>query len=95
MSLHVGHLTSLYRYPVKSMLGESLPTAEVDHHGLPGDRGLAFLDEETGKVVSAKYPARWRAEVVGQVIEDLLAGKLSIAILNPLAEEPLTFEKRK
>lgn len=61
MSLHVGHLTSLYRYPVKSMLGESLPTAEVDHHGLPGDRGLAFLDEETGKVVSAKYPARWRA----------------------------------
>lgn len=37
----------------------------------------------------------WRAEVVGQVIEDLLAGELSIAIMNPLADEPLTFEKRK
>jgi ribonuclease D len=36
----------------------------------------------------------WRAEVVGQVIDHLLAGDVSIRIADPLAEEPLAFEKR-
>jgi ribonuclease D len=36
----------------------------------------------------------WRAEVVGQVIDHLLSGDLSIRITNPLAEEPLVFEPR-
>ncbi|PYC76422.1 MOSC domain-containing protein [Streptomyces tateyamensis] len=48
------------RYPVKSMLGEPLPHAEVTGRGLAGDRRLALLDLATGKVASAKYPARWR-----------------------------------
>jgi ribonuclease D len=34
----------------------------------------------------------WRAEVVGQVIEDLLSGKLSIRIAAPLSDHPLSFE---
>ncbi len=37
----------------------------------------------------------WRAEVVGQVIDHLLAGDVSIRIGDPLAEEPLEFERRK
>jgi ribonuclease D len=36
----------------------------------------------------------WRAEVVGQVIEHLLEGKLAIAIADPFHEEPLSFEAR-
>ena len=36
----------------------------------------------------------WRAEVVGQVIDHLLAGDLAIRIADPLAEEPLEFERR-
>jgi ribonuclease D len=36
----------------------------------------------------------WRAEVVGQVIDHLLAGDLSIRIADPLADEPLEFERR-
>jgi ribonuclease D len=35
----------------------------------------------------------WRAEVVGRSIDDLLAGKLAIRIGDPLADEPLLFEK--
>jgi ribonuclease D len=35
----------------------------------------------------------WRAEVVGTLIEDLLAGKLSIRITDPLSDHPLAFEK--
>ncbi|MGL5809990.1 MAG: MOSC domain-containing protein [Nocardioides sp.] len=57
----VGIVSELWRYPVKSMLGESLPRVEVTRHGLPGDRALAFVDEKSGKVVSAKLPAKWRA----------------------------------
>ncbi|MDX1948606.1 MAG: HRDC domain-containing protein [Pirellulaceae bacterium] len=37
----------------------------------------------------------WRAEVVGQVIDDLLAGDVAIRIADPRADEPLEFERRK
>ena len=37
----------------------------------------------------------WRAEIVGNVIDDLLAGKRSIRIENAHAEDPLVFEKVK
>ena len=34
----------------------------------------------------------WRAEVVGQLLDDLIAGKVSIRIRDPRAEQPLAFE---
>jgi ribonuclease D len=37
----------------------------------------------------------WRAEVVGNVIDHLLSGDLSIRITNPLDDEPLAFEGRQ
>ena len=37
----------------------------------------------------------WRAEVVGRLIDDLLAGKVSIRIQDPLSDEPLAFEPTK
>ncbi|MFI7407630.1 MOSC domain-containing protein [Streptomyces sp. NPDC049627] len=52
---------ALWRHPVKSMLGERLRGAEVTDRGLSGDRRLALLDRETGKVASAKTPRLWRA----------------------------------
>jgi ribonuclease D len=36
----------------------------------------------------------WRAEVVGQVIDHLLAGDLAVRIADPLDDEPLIFERR-
>lgn len=50
---------SLHRYPVKSMLGETLPECAVDDRGLLGDRAYALLDVEQGTVASAKDPRRW------------------------------------
>jgi ribonuclease D len=35
----------------------------------------------------------WRAEVVGRLIDDLLAGRVAIRIGDPLSAEPLVFEK--
>lgn len=39
----VGHLIALWRYPVKSMAGEELDSADVSWHGLAGDRRWAFV----------------------------------------------------
>lgn len=35
----------------------------------------------------------WRAEVVGDLVDDLLAGRLALRVGNPLADEPLVFER--
>ncbi|GAA2501150.1 MOSC domain-containing protein [Streptomyces longisporus] len=53
-------VAALYRYPVKSMLGEPLEAVEISDRGLSGDRRFALLDAETGKVASAKNPRLWR-----------------------------------
>jgi uncharacterized protein YcbX len=52
-------VVSLWRYPVKSMMGEELNAADFTGQGLLGDRAYALIDEETGKVVSAKNPKKW------------------------------------
>ena len=55
----VGSAVSLWRYPVKSMMGEELNAAEVGERGVVGDRAYALVDRETGKVASAKNPRKW------------------------------------
>jgi uncharacterized protein len=54
-----GTVVSLHRYPVKSMMGESLNATAVGPKGLLHDRAYALGDPATGKVVSAKNPAKW------------------------------------
>ena len=44
----------LWRYPVKSMLGERLDQAEVGPRGVEGDRRRAVVDAESGVSLSAK-----------------------------------------
>lgn len=41
--VEVGVVKELYRFPVKSMRGESLPEVYGDWHGLDGDRRYAFV----------------------------------------------------
>jgi len=55
----VGAVAALWRYPVKSMLGEELNAAEVTPRGLLGDRQFAVVDAATGKVAGAKNPRKW------------------------------------
>src|SRR5437773_11874213 len=57
--IELGAVVSLWRYPVKSMMGEELNSAEVTERGLLGDRAYALLDSSTTKVVSAKNPRKW------------------------------------
>ncbi len=55
----VGTVASMWRYPVKSMLGEELEASEVTKHGLLGDRAYALLDAQSGRIASAKNPKKW------------------------------------
>ncbi|MGV0025012.1 MOSC domain-containing protein [Phormidesmis priestleyi] len=55
----VGSVVSLWRYPIKSMLGEELNASQVAEQGLLGDRAFALIDTATGMTVSAKNPRKW------------------------------------
>jgi uncharacterized protein len=74
----VGTVAALWRFPVKSMLGEELDKVDVDEGGIVGDRAFALVDVETGKVASAKHPKVW---------PDLLRCRASF-VKSPRVDEP-------
>lgn len=55
-----GLVSAIWRYPVKSMLGEALEAVALGPGGLLGDRGYAIRDLDTGHVASVKHPRKWR-----------------------------------
>jgi len=67
----VSVVEELWRYPVKSMIGEQLTATEVTESGLLGDRAYALRDKADGKIATAKNPRKWpnlfdyRAELTG------------------------------
>jgi uncharacterized protein YcbX len=50
MLIEIGQVEAIFRYPVKSMAGESLETADLGWHGIEGDRRMAFrrMDDRSG-----------------------------------------------
>ena len=53
----VGTVAELWRYPVKSMLGERVPDLLVTPRGAVGDRAWSLRDPASGRIASAKkYP---------------------------------------
>ena len=50
MPIKIGEVERLFRYPVKSMMGEALDVSNLGWHGLEGDRRLAFrrADDSSG-----------------------------------------------
>ncbi len=46
----VGTVKELWRYPVKSMVGEGIPSAHLTAKGLTGDRQWALRDETRGEI---------------------------------------------
>lgn len=52
-------ITSLHRFPVKSMWGEDLEEITVGPDGVVGDRVFAVVDRADGRVASAKHPRKW------------------------------------
>jgi hypothetical protein len=71
----VGTVRELWRYPVKSMIGESLRAGAVGPMGIAGDRGWAVRDERAGEIRGAKKlpallgcSARYRAEPSDDIV---------------------------
>ncbi|WP_026910960.1 MOSC domain-containing protein [Patulibacter minatonensis] len=60
MSAVLGTVATLFRFPVKSMLGERLEEATLEPGGLAGDRSWALLDAEDHWVSAKTNKARWR-----------------------------------
>lgn len=71
-------VTTLRRYPVKSMLGETVESLTIDERGVNGDRWLALVDAETGRVATAKHPRLWRALLMFAASGD--PGRVRIAL---------------
>ena len=48
--MELGRISAIYRYPIKSMAGESLDAARLGWHGIEGDRRFAFrrLHDKSG-----------------------------------------------
>jgi uncharacterized protein YcbX len=55
----VGVVEELWRYAVKSMLGEQLTRSEITESGLLGDRVYALRDISDAKIATAKNPRKW------------------------------------
>lgn len=53
------NVTAIWRYPVKSMMGEELNSAILTEHGIYGDRAYGVVDASTGKLANAKNPNKW------------------------------------
>jgi uncharacterized protein len=51
----IGRVRDIWRYPVKSMLGERLDSCTTGVSGILGDRGWALRDETSGEIRGAKY----------------------------------------
>jgi MOSC domain-containing protein len=58
-STSTGSVVTLWRYPVKSMMGEELNSSAVTDRGLLGDRAYPLVDGTDGKVATAKNPRKW------------------------------------
>lgn len=52
--LFLGRVDEIWRYPVKSMLGERIPRVAIDLGGVEGDRVYALRDAADSGLISAK-----------------------------------------
>jgi len=50
---------ALYRFPVKSMQGETVDRVEVGERGVVGDRTFSLVDVETAQIASCHHPDKW------------------------------------
>jgi uncharacterized protein YcbX len=93
MTVEIGHVEAIFRYPVKSMCGERIEVAELGWHGLEGDRRLAFrrLDDRSGFpwLTASKLPDLLR--FIPYRCENDAAGELPTHVRTPDGEEMTVF----
>src|SRR3989338_2016287 len=84
----IGNVRIIMRYPVKSMMGEDLETANVTDNGIYGDRVYAFIDEEN-KTNFPWITARQKHEMIlfkTKIVENQ-ESRDDVKIMTPDGEE--------
>jgi len=77
----LGSIVSLWRYPVKSMLGEELNAAEITKRGLLGDRAYARTSEATSAGSWRSQPSRRRCPRLNQLFSKVLKREVKLSAL--------------
>ncbi len=88
----VGHIKSIFRYPIKSMQGEMLSTVKVTSLGIEGDRSYA-LRIAGGKIASAKRTTKllsFDAYYEGNLLMIRLPSGESLAVNDPATNQRLS-----
>jgi uncharacterized protein YcbX len=89
MPVEIGQVEAIFRYPVKSMGGERLESADLGWHGLEGDRRLAFrrMEDRGGFpwLSASRLPDLLR--FAPQRREEAAQGDLPIHVRTPDGEE--------
>lgn len=82
-------MTTLFRYPVKSMQGLDVPALDLTADGFTGDRRWALVDAETGRLMSAK---RWSALLQASADDDgiVLPDGARVVFGDPAADAALS-----
>ena len=81
--MYIGTVQELWRYPVKSMGGETLDAATIGSGGIDNDRGWALQESATGKVASAKNPRAFRALLEYAATVDGATADATVTITGP------------
>jgi len=79
----MGTVEQLFRYPVKSMGGESRPRLVVGANGVPGDRAWAVRDEQRGGIRGGKRFAELMQCSARYLVEPAAQGSSPAEILLP------------
>lgn len=87
------HLSSLYRFPLKSAIGEALPSLQLDGLGVVGDRRWMLASTENGRFLTqrtfpqmSRLTARWN-QAGGLTLE--APGRLPLDVALPDPDEAL------
>jgi uncharacterized protein YcbX len=93
MTIEIGRVEAIFRYPVKSMAGKRLEAAEMGWHGIDGDRRLALrrTREQNGFpfLTASKLPDLLRFTPLGP--ENGSQGDLPIHVRTPEGQEMEVF----
>jgi len=89
VSIEVGEVEAIFRYPVKSMGGERLEVAPLGWHGLEGDRRLAFrrMEDRSGFPWLSASRLPELLLFAPQRHEDAAEGQLPTHVRTPDGEE--------
>ncbi len=93
MTIEIGHVEAIFRYPVKSMAGERVEAANLGWHGIDGDRRLALrrTQERSGFpwLSASRLPELLRFTPLRQ--EDGAPGDLPTHVRTPEGQEMAVF----